>query len=84
MCKEMLINFFERDPETDLYKAGCIIDGIRKVLTVWEKDHNLYVFTGSAIMGDLKRHDFSFKQEAVFRAFVKTGDYFSGFSVEGF
>lgn len=80
----MLIHYFERDPLTDLYKAGCMIDGVRQVLTVWEQNKNLYVLTGSAIMKNLKRHDFSFKQAAVFRAFVKTGEYLGSFSVEGF
>lgn len=80
----MLINFFERDPETDYYKAACNIDGKRKVLTIWEQGNTLYVNTGSATRGDLTRHDFSFKQDAVFRAFVKSGEYLGAFCAEGF
>ena len=80
----MLINYFTCDPLTQIYKAACTIDGKRQVLPVWEQNGRFFVLTGTAMHGDLTRHDFTFKQDAVFRLFDKGKEYVSGFDASGF
>lgn len=67
----MKIWYFEADPEMGWTKAGYTVDGKRYTSLVWEQAGQLYVITGKAITGDLRRHNFTPAQAAAFEEFCK-------------
>ena len=71
----MKIYYFECDPETGIYKAGCQIDGKRDVYCIWRQGHALYINTGFR-----QPCYFSIQQAMAFQAFAGSGQHSLEFS----
>lgn len=71
----MKIYFFELDPETGIYKAGCKADGKRFTACVWATGGRSYVRTGNRRDDNLRIHWFSQEQEEALATFVRSEAY---------
>ena len=71
----MKIYYFEFDPETGIYKAGCKADGKRFVACVWATGNRSYVSTGSRLDNNHRVHWFSQEQEEALATFVRSEAY---------
>lgn len=72
----MKIYFFELDPETGIYKAGCTDEnGKRFTAAVWATGGRSYVSTGSRRTGDHRIYWFSEAQSVALARFMNSGEY---------
>jgi len=72
----MKIYFFELDPETGIYKAGCTDEtGKRFTAAVWATGGRSYVSTGSRRTGDHRVYWLSQAQENALTAFIYSQRY---------
>lgn len=72
----MKIYFFELDPETGIYKAGCTDEnGKRFTAAVWATGGRSYVSTGSRRTGDHRVYWLSDTQDAELARFMNSGRY---------
>lgn len=71
----MKIFYFELDPETGIYKAGCKADGKRFVSSVWATGGRSYVRTGNRRDDNLRIHWLSQAQEEALTAFIGSNKY---------
>jgi len=72
----MKIYFFELDPETGIYKAGCKDEnGKRFVACIWATGGRSYVSTGSCRTGDHRVYWLSDAQENALTAFIYSKQY---------
>ena len=72
----MKIYFFELDPETGIYKAGCKDEnGKRFVSSVWATGGRSYVKTGSRRDDNLRIYWLSQAQDEALTAFIRSKVY---------
>ena len=71
----MKIYFFERDPETGIYKAGCKADGKRFVAIVWATGGRSYVRTGNRRDDNLRIHWLTPAQDEALTLFIASNSY---------
>ena len=77
----MKIHFFELDPETGIYKAGCTDEnGKRFSAAVWATGGRSYVSTGSRRTGDHRVFWLSEEQSRELARFMNSGEYSREFS----
>lgn len=72
----MKIYYFELDPQTGIYKAGCKDEsGKRFVSSVWATGGRSYVRTGSRRDDNLRIHWLTQPQEEALTAFIRSNKY---------
>ena len=72
----MTIHYFELDPQTGIYSAGCKDEnGKRFTSSVWSTGGKSYVRTGSRRNDDLRIYWLSEAQDNALTAFIRSGKY---------
>lgn len=72
----MKIYFFELDPETGIYKAGCKDEnGKRFVACIWATGGRSYVSTGSRRTGDHRVYWLTQAQDNALTALIVSKEY---------
>lgn len=72
----MTIHYFELDPETGIYKAGCKDEsGKRFVSSVWATGGRSYVRTGSRRDDTLRIYWLTQEQDNALTAFMRSNRY---------